>query len=100
MVYEIRKDVPIAENSQTGLCAAIRQMKYGHSIVIPAGQRLSIHSCARSVGARVKTRSNGDGAVTVWRIDEPTKIDRNIFGDPSQADAKTADNAPAGDIFK
>jgi hypothetical protein len=81
-VYQIRKDVPIAKDwtDRTGLSATIRQMEYGDSIIIPAGQRISVHTCARSVGAKVKTRSNQDGTVTVWRVDAPAPVvDGDIF---------------------
>jgi hypothetical protein len=79
VVYEIRKGIPVPSK---GLVDTLRQMEYGDSIVIPAGQHLGVHTCARSVGAKVKTRSNKDGTVTVWRIDKPAIIDRNIFGAP------------------
>ena len=72
-LYEIRKDVPMpSEGGRNGLCATIRRMSSGDSIVISAGQHLSVHTSARSVGAKVKTRSNKDGTVTVWRIDSPS----------------------------
>lgn len=88
--YEIRKDVPIAQSPSKGLVAALRQMDYGDSIVISVDQHLSVHSCARSVGARVKTRSNKDGTVTVWRIDKSVEIDRDIFGLEAAAAAAAA----------
>ena len=52
-IYEVRSDIPIPDRGRTsGLSATIRKMQYGDSIVIPAGQHLSVHTCARSVGAR------------------------------------------------
>jgi hypothetical protein len=98
--HQIRKDVPIPQDrsTRTGLSATIRRMEYGDSTVIPGDQQMSVHTCARSVGARVKTRSNKDGTVTVWRIDEPIVIDRNIFGDSMPKTESEAE--PAEDIFK
>jgi hypothetical protein len=66
MIYEIHKGVPAPP---TTLASTIRQMECGESIDIPASKHLGVHTCARSVGARVKTRSNKNGTVTVWRID-------------------------------
>ena len=69
-VYEIRKDIPMpAPEEKTGLCATIRRMAYGDSIVIAARQQMTVHTSAKSVGAKVKTRNNGDGTITVWRVD-------------------------------
>jgi len=69
-IYEIRKDIPLpAAGGKNGLCAAIRRMTCGDSIVVPAGQHTCVHASARSVGAKVKTKSNKDGTVTVWRVD-------------------------------
>lgn len=69
--YEIRNSVPIPDgrNNGRGLSATIRRMVYGDSIVISSGQLTSVYTCARSVGAKVKTSSNKDGTLTVWRID-------------------------------
>jgi hypothetical protein len=44
-------------------------MECGDSIVIPLEQHASVHTCARRVGAKVKTRNTGEGAVMVWRVD-------------------------------
>lgn len=104
--YEIRKDLPIPESRlrRTGLSDTIRRMECGDSITVPARQRLGVHACARSVGAKVKTRSNRDGTVTVWRIDQPLKVEGNIFGEASEAGEASIDSEagadPAGDIFK
>jgi hypothetical protein len=78
-IYEIRKDIPIpTPGGKDSLCAAIRRMSYGDSIVVPVEKHLGLHTSARSVGAKVKTRSNRDGTVTVWRIDSP------VVGDAKQ----------------
>ena len=67
--YEIRKGVPAPPVSKAkGLSATLRKMAVGDSIVIPAAQHLGVHTCARAVGAKVRTRSNGDGTVTVWCV--------------------------------
>ena len=68
-VYEIQKGVPLPSREGKGLCATIRLMACGDSITVPSDRHLSVHTSARSVGAKVRTRSNGDGTVTVWRID-------------------------------
>jgi hypothetical protein len=93
-VYEIQKGVPIVPSKKTGLTDAIRKMVCGDSIVIPGHQISSAHPCAAAVGAKVTTRKNADGTVTVWRVDEPRVISHNIFGDPMP----TTDLAD--DIFK
>lgn len=68
--YEIRKDVPMpASKGKSGLCATLRKMTCGNSITIPAEQQLSVYTCARSVGAKIKTQKEADGTVTVWRTD-------------------------------
>ena len=69
--YEIRKNVPIVDGrgKGRGLAGTIRRMVYGDAIIIPAALQISVHTCARSVGAKVRTRRNDDGNVTVWRID-------------------------------
>lgn len=69
--YEIRRDVPMREGrgGSRGLSGAIRRMGYGDSIVIPAAQQISAHACAKHVGAKVRTRKNEDGSVTIWRTD-------------------------------
>lgn len=94
--YEIRKDVPVTQSRRTGLTEAIRNMVCGDSIVIPVNQISSAHPCATAVGARVTTRKNEDGTVTVWRIDEPFVVTENIFGEPV---ANTSDKLEK-DIFK
>jgi len=102
MQYTIRRGVPIPRAK--GLSGAIKSMGHGDCIDIPAAQQMSVHSCARSVGARVKTRGNGDGTVTVWRTDSaagsgsaavspavaPTSVPTSIFDD-----APTPTAAPA-----
>lgn len=80
MAYEIRKGIPPPEK---GLVDTLRQMERGDSIVIPSNRHIGVHACAKSIGAKVKTRSNKDGTVTVWRVDDPVAIDKNIFGDPT-----------------
>ena len=69
--YVIRKGVPVPSSARGGLSAAIRRMSYGDCITIPLEQYMSVHTCARSVGAKVRTQSNKDGTVNVWRIDSP-----------------------------
>jgi hypothetical protein len=69
--YIIKKGVPVPSSARGGLSATIRRMSYGDCIVIPLEQYMSVHTCARSVGAKVRTQSNKDGTVNVWRIDSP-----------------------------
>lgn len=67
--YEIRDDIPLPSAGKTnGLSAAFRKMTVGQSVIVPAEQQVSIHACARSVGARMRTRNNGNGTVTVWCV--------------------------------
>lgn len=80
-IYEIRKDVPIpSDGGKQSLCATLKKMTCGDSIIIPADQHLSVHSSARSVGAKVKTKSNKDGTVTVWRVDELKNLSKPTAG--------------------
>jgi hypothetical protein len=69
MTFEIRKGVPVPSK---GLTDTIRKMECGDSIVIPIDRRVAAHTSARSIGAKVRTRSNHDGTLTVWRIDPGT----------------------------
>lgn len=66
-IYEICKGIPVGRTA--GLCATLRKMECGDSIVIPLEQHASVHTCARRVGAKVKTRNTGEGTVMVWRVD-------------------------------
>ena len=76
--YEILKGVPLPSRGEKyGLCATLRKMDCGDCIAVSAERRMSIYSCARSVGAKVKTRSNADGTLTVWRTDSPVSVDVN-----------------------
>ena len=71
--YEIHKDVPVREGrgGGRGLSGSIRRMNPGDSIIVPVDLSPSIHACARSVGAKVRTRRSDDGAtVTIWRLDQ------------------------------
>ena len=69
--YIIKKGVPVPSRVRGELSATIRRMSYGDCIAIPAEQHINVHTCARAVGAKVKTRSNKDGTVNVWRVDSP-----------------------------
>lgn len=69
MTFEIRKGVPVPPK---GLTDTIRKMECGDSIVIPVDRRVAAHTSARSIGAKVRTRSNHDGTLTVWRVDPGT----------------------------
>ena len=96
--YKIRKDLPIpAGDKDRGLSATIRAMAYGDSLVIPAKQHLGVHACARSVGAKVKTKSNDDGTVTVWRVDSAAEPRPGAQASPRATASGTASVA-AGDI--
>jgi hypothetical protein len=71
--YEIHKNVPVREGrgGGRGLSGSIRRMNPGDSIVVPVNLSPSIHACARSVGAKVRTRRSDDGTtVTIWRLDQ------------------------------
>jgi hypothetical protein len=96
--YEIRTDIPIPEEgNKNGLAAAIRRMAYGNSIIIPSAQHMSVHTSARSVGAKVKTRSNKDGTITVWRIDPGARGEAPRSSDPrpQPQSAAAAEPGPA-----
>ena len=66
-LYEIKKGVPIPANA--GLTGIIRKMEYMDSVDIPGDKLSSVHPCASQAGAKVKTKKNSDGTVTVWRMD-------------------------------
>jgi hypothetical protein len=96
-IYEIRKDIPIpAPRGKDGLCAAIRRMRCGDSIVVPVEKHLGLHTSARSVGAKVKTRSNRDGTVTVWRIDSLVVGDAKPAAEPAMETRSTAASPALG----
>jgi len=65
-LYEIRKGVPVPNSGLTGI---IRKMEYLDSVDIPGDKVSSVHPCASQAGAKVKTKKNSDGTVTVWRTD-------------------------------
>jgi len=94
--YAILKGIPLPERDSkgSGMTSSIRKMEYLDSIIVPESKLASIHACAKSAGARVRTQKNKDGTVTVWRIDPPSPILKmNIFGE----DLKPK---PSRDIFK
>ena len=69
--YDIRKGIPLPLpplSKQTGLTNTLRKMEYLDSIVIPGDKISSVHPCAGQAGAKVKTKKNADGTVTVWCI--------------------------------
>jgi hypothetical protein len=72
-LYEIQKGVPApsSDKKQPGLTKLIREMECGDCIVIPGDKISSVHPCAAQAKAKVRTRKNPDGTVTVWRTDEP-----------------------------
>ena len=94
MTYEIRKGVPVPPR---GLTDTIRKMECGDSIVIPVNRRVAAHNSARSIGAKVKTKANHDGTLTVWRIDSGPAGDtsKSIFGDPTPITSASAVAEPA-----
>jgi hypothetical protein len=69
-MFEIIKGNPIPSSSkQTGLTKTLRKMECMDSIVIPENKRSSVNSCATQAGIKIRTSSNKDGTVTVWRTD-------------------------------
>lgn len=93
MAYEIHKGVPVPPK---GLIDTIRKMECGDSIVIPVSRRVAAHTSARSIGARVKTRSNQDGTLTVWRIDSPGSLGaESVFDSPIPIKSASAVVKPA-----
>lgn len=69
-VSETHKSIPTL--GSRGLSDAIRRMAFDDKLVIPAAMQGSVHACARSAGAKMKTRSNDDGTVTIWKIASAT----------------------------
>lgn len=86
--YEIESGIPTPEpNSRpNSLTSVLRRMKRGESTCVTAQQRTSVHGCARRAGVKIRTSTQPDGTLRVWRIDgpefAPPPEETDIFGQP------------------
>ena len=97
--YVIRDGVPLpSAGKTTGLSATLRRMTVGQSTDVPAEQRVSVHACARSVGAKVRTRSNEDGTVTVWCVSSSTKPEPVASSQPQSSEKSSTTFWPDWDL--